>query len=53
MRTVVIEVANVAVEDAAGVSFVVNQHPVGALRSGRCRRTILRSSSPGACGEGS
>jgi hypothetical protein len=31
VRAVVIEVANVAVEDAAGVSFVVDQHPVGAL----------------------
>jgi hypothetical protein len=26
-----VKVANVAVEDAAGVSFVVDQHPVGAL----------------------
>jgi hypothetical protein len=31
VRAVVIEVANVSVEDAAGVSFVVDQHPVGAL----------------------
>jgi hypothetical protein len=31
VRAVVIEVVNVAVEDAAGVSFVVDQHPVGAL----------------------
>ena len=30
---VVIEVTNVPVKDAAGVSFVVNQHPVGALRA--------------------
>jgi hypothetical protein len=29
VRAVVIEVSNVAVEDAAGVSFVVDQHPVG------------------------
>ena len=28
---VVVEVAHVLVEDGAGVSFVVDQHPVGAL----------------------
>ena len=31
MRAVVIEVASVAVEDAAGVSFVIDQDALGAL----------------------
>ena len=38
VRTVVIEVADVLVENGAGVSLVVDQYPVG-IRCGRYRRT--------------
>jgi hypothetical protein len=31
VRPVVVEVAHVLVEDGSGVSFVVDQHPVGAF----------------------
>jgi hypothetical protein len=52
MRAVVIDVMHVLVEDGAGVSFVVDQQLVGALRE-HCGRIARHSSSPAGSGEGS
>ena len=50
VRAVVIEVAHVLVEDGAGVSFVVDQHPVGALGADAADepfRVAVRPGRPG------
>jgi hypothetical protein len=60
VRPVVVEVAHVLVEDGSGVSFVVDQHPVGAcgadaadeplritVRPGRPRRDLDRGNAFG------
>ena len=52
VRPVVIEMAHVLVEDGAGVSLVVDQHPVGAFGADAADESLPRSSSPGAYGEG-
>jgi hypothetical protein len=44
MRAMAIEVTHVLVEDGAGVSFVVEQQPVGALLREHCGRIARHSS---------
>jgi len=53
VRAVVIEMVHVVVEHGAGVSFVVDQQPVGAFGADAADEPVPRSSSPGAYGEGS
>ena len=53
VRAVVIEMAHVAVKNNSGVSFVVDQQPVGAFGADAADEPVPRSSSPGAYGEGS
>jgi hypothetical protein len=43
VRSVIVEVSGVLVDDRCGVRFVVDQDPVGALSSERCGRTFRRS----------
>ena len=50
---VVIEVANVPVENRAGVSLVVDQHPVGALGADAADEPFRVAVRPGVCGAGS
>lgn len=53
VRPVVVEMALVLVEDGAGVSFVVDQEPVGALRTDTADESLGIAISPAGSGEGS
>ena len=52
VRPVVVDMAHVPVQDDVGVSFVVDQHPVGAFAADAADESFRRSSSPGDSGEG-
>lgn len=52
VRPVVIEMAHVLVEDGAGVSFVVDQHPVGAFGADAADESFCVAVCPGGYGEG-
>jgi len=52
VRAVIIEMAHVAVKDSSGVSFVVDQQPVGALGADAADeplRIAVRASHPVPC----
>ena len=53
VRAVVIEVAHGAVKNNSGVSLVVDQQPVGALRADAADEPFRVAVRPGAYGEGS
>jgi hypothetical protein len=50
VRPVVIEMAHVLVKDGAGVSFVVDQHPVGAFSAHAADKPFRVAVCPGATG---
>jgi len=47
VRPVVVEVAHVLVEDGSGVSFVVDQHPVGAFGADAANEPFRITVRPG------
>ena len=52
VRSVVIEMAHVLVQDGVGVSFVVDQDPVGAFGADAADESFRVAVSPGVSGEG-
>lgn len=53
VRAVVMEMAHVLVENDAGVSFVVDQQPVGAFGADAADEPFRLAARPGPTGEGS